>query len=63
MTRIPARRKDDVANQPPRKPTRPAKKPWQRPTLKSGRLFEANSLACGKNGPGMDMCEQFPKQS
>ncbi len=53
-----------MADKPPRKPTRAAaKKPWQRPQIKSGRLFESNSLACGKNGPGLDSCEQFPKMS
>ncbi|HVV49135.1 MAG TPA: hypothetical protein VHO06_05715 [Polyangia bacterium] len=46
-----------------RKPPRPGKKAWQKPVIKSGRLFESNSLACGKNGPGMDSCEQFPKVS
>lgn len=52
-----------MANKPKRKPTRPAKKAWQKPRIKSGRLFESNSLACGKNGPGMESCEQFPKMS
>ncbi len=42
---------------------RPGKKAWQRPQIKSGRLFESNSLACGKNGPGMDNCEQIPLSS
>ena len=42
-----------MADKPKRKPTRPAKKAWQKPAIKSGRLFESNSLACGKNGPGM----------
>lgn len=39
------------------------KKSWQRPRIQSGRLFESNSLACGKNGPGMENCQQFPKIS
>lgn len=48
----------------PRKPTRPGKKSWQRPRIKSGRLFESNSLACGKNGPGLGGdCDNFPKTS
>ena len=47
----------------PRPPARPRKKTWQRPRVKSGRLFESNSLACGKNGPGMEQCEQIPKVS
>jgi hypothetical protein len=28
------------------------KKAWETPRMKSGRLFESNSLACGKNAPG-----------
>ncbi|HLK88679.1 MAG TPA: hypothetical protein VKZ18_02230 [Polyangia bacterium] len=52
-----------MADKSKRKPARPAKKTWQKPRMKSGRLFESNSLACGKNGPGMDSCEQFPKTS
>ena len=54
-----------VAQKTPRKPARPGagKRAWQRPQIKSGRLFESNSLACGKNGPGMENCEQFPKIS
>jgi hypothetical protein len=52
-----------MADKAPRRPARPTKKPWQRPQIKSGRLFESNSLACGKNGPGLDSCEQFPKTS
>jgi hypothetical protein len=51
-------------NYSPRKPARPRpKKTWLRPEIKSGRLFESNSLACGKNGPGLEACEQFPKVS
>jgi hypothetical protein len=30
-------------------PKSPRKRQWQRPRIKSGRLFESNSLACGKN--------------
>ncbi len=52
-----------MAQKSPRKPARPGKKTWQRPQIKSGRLFESNSLACGKNGPGMDNCEQSPLSS
>jgi hypothetical protein len=49
----------------PRKPGRPAaKKKWERPRMKTGHLFESNSLACGKNGPaGGDSCYQNPTQS
>jgi hypothetical protein len=42
---------------------RPGKKTWQPPRIRSGRLFESNSLACGKNGPGLEGCEQMPKVS
>lgn len=52
-----------MADKPKRNPDRPAKKTWQKPRIKSGRLFESNSLACGKNGPGQEMCEQIPKAS
>jgi hypothetical protein len=33
--------------------------------VKTGPLFESNSLACGKNTPGgmADMCDQNPLQS
>lgn len=27
-----------------------AKKKWESPRVKSGSLFESNSLSCGKNG-------------
>jgi hypothetical protein len=52
-----------VADKSKRKPARAAKKAWQKPRIKSGRLFESNSLACGKNQPGMEACESFPKMS
>jgi hypothetical protein len=29
-------------------PKSPRKRQWQRPRVKSGRLFESNSLACTK---------------
>ena len=56
---------DKSQRKPPRpgQPGKTAKKAWQPPRIKTGRLFESNSLACGKNGPGMDSCEQFPKMS
>jgi hypothetical protein len=39
-------------------PNKAKKKPWERPRVKSGRLFESNSLACGKNQyeGNADMC-------
>jgi hypothetical protein len=49
-----------VAEKNPRKPAAKArkKKPWTSPRVKSGRLFESNSLACSKNQDPMnhDMC-------
>lgn len=48
----------------PRKPARPtAKKKWERPRMKTGHLFESNSLACGKNAPQIEQCLQNPTQS
>lgn len=48
----------------PRKPSRPpAKKTWERPRIKTGHLFESNSLACGKNAPQIEQCMQNPTQS
>jgi len=48
-----------------RKTTKPGRKrrQWQRPRVKSGKLFESNSLACGKSGPGTEDCESNPLQS
>lgn len=39
-------------------PIKAKKKPWEKPRVKSGRLFERNSLACGKNQyeGDADMC-------
>jgi hypothetical protein len=39
------------------------KRTWQPPRIRSGRLFESNSLACGKNTPAMDQCIQNPVAS
>jgi hypothetical protein len=44
-----------VADKTPRKaPPKRAKKAWQPPKVKSGQLFESNSLACGKVFPPVD---------
>ena len=43
---------------------RPAgKRPWQAPRVRTGHLFESNSLACGKNTPALDQCIQNPVSS
>ena len=57
-----------MADKTSRKPHPKAKKkPWEAPRLKSGRLFETNSLACGKSTSmgmsGVDQCHQIPTQS
>ena len=46
-----------------RSPNPASKKAWQKPRVKSGQLFESNSLACGKNAPIMDQCIQIATQS
>ena len=51
-----------MAEKTPRKSARPGKKTWQRPRIRSGKLFESNSLACGKNTP-IEECMQFVKIS
>ncbi len=41
------------------------KKAWETPRVKSGRLFESNSLACGKNTPDGNggQCLRDPQMS
>jgi len=47
-----------------RKPSRPRKRQWHRPQVKTGQLFESNSLACGKAITDIvDQCQQMPQQS
>jgi hypothetical protein len=56
----------NVAEKTPRKsPPKAKKKPWASPRVKSGRLFESNSLACSKNTPGGNggMCDRDPAMS
>lgn len=44
-----------MAEKTPRKaPPKRTKKAWQKPKVKSGQLFESNSLACGKVFPPVD---------
>jgi hypothetical protein len=46
-----------MAEKSTRKPGRPkAKRPWRRPEVKTGQLFESNSLACGKTEPFIQEC-------
>ena len=47
----------NVAEKLERKPDpKKKKKSWESPRVKSGQLFEANSLACGKSDPHTDQC-------
>jgi hypothetical protein len=39
------------------------KRPWERPRIETGPLFESNSLACGKNSPNTDECLANPRMS
>jgi hypothetical protein len=48
---------------PPGEPPAPGKKKWEKPTIQSGQLFEANSLSCGKNEPTTEQCMQNPTRS
>jgi hypothetical protein len=54
-----------VAEKPPRKPLAKTKKKktWESPRVKTGRLFESNSLACGKNSDMTDQCHTIPTMS
>jgi hypothetical protein len=36
------------------------KRPWEPPRITSGQLFESNSLACFKSGPGAFECGMEP---
>ena len=47
------------------RPPEPArvKKPWIRPRITSGSLFESNSLQCGKSNPGTGACLAGPLSS
>jgi hypothetical protein len=42
---------------------RPGKRSWQEPQVRTGHLFESNSLACGKNTPMLEQCNQNPLTS
>jgi hypothetical protein len=43
-----------------------AKRPWRRPQVKTGQLFESNSLSCGKTlaeSGGVEQCAQMANTS
>ena len=42
---------------------KPDKKPWLKPRVRTGHLFESNSLACGKSTPQLEQCNQNPATS
>lgn len=39
------------------------KRTWQTPRIRTGHLFESNSLACGKSTPQIEQCIQNPVSS
>jgi len=41
-----------------RKTDKKRKTRWVRPAVRSGRLFESNSLSCGKSSPGLPECQE-----
>lgn len=45
-----------------RKRDKPRKRAWLPPSFKTGKLFESNSLACGKL-PVDEMCQQIGIQT
>lgn len=47
----------------PSDPAAPGRKKWEKPTIQTGQLFEANSLSCGKNSPEVEQCMQNPTRS
>jgi hypothetical protein len=40
-----------------------AKRRWTAPRIRTGHLFESNSLACGKSTPAREECIQNPVMS
>jgi hypothetical protein len=54
-----------AARQPlPGKPQKPhEKRTWEKPRIKTGQLFESNSLSCGKSNMMMEPCQQNPQTS
>jgi hypothetical protein len=52
---------DDEDTPAPEPPPVPPKRHWEPPRIRSGQLFESNSLACtGKSGPGIFECQMEP---
>jgi hypothetical protein len=45
---------------PPEPPPAGPGRPWQPPQIKSGQLFESNSLACFKTSVGPLECSENP---
>jgi hypothetical protein len=39
------------------------KRAWEPPRIKTGQLFESNSLSCGKSNMFMEPCTQNPQVS
>ena len=44
-------------------PKKTEKRRWEPPRIKTGQLFESNSLSCGKSNMMMEPCQQNPQSS
>jgi hypothetical protein len=44
-------------------PKKIEKRAWEAPRIKTGQLFESNSLSCGKSNMLMEPCQQNPQSS
>jgi hypothetical protein len=44
-------------------PKKTEKRSWEPPRIKTGQLFESNSLSCGKSNMMMEPCQQNPQSS
>jgi hypothetical protein len=47
----------------PRPKAGKSRKKWNRPSIRTGKLFEVNSLACGKASGSTGSCMTFPGSS
>jgi hypothetical protein len=47
----------------PEPKSRKGRKTWVRPEIRTGKLFEVNSLACGKNSSSTSQCRKNVQSS
>ena len=52
-----------VRKTPVDEPSHAVKATWQVPRIRTGHLFESNSLACGKSSQFVEQCLQNPTTS